>query len=108
MRIDFLTSDHGFLLIEFKDLTYKNCNFKSKMEGTLLKEALHKFVNTSDEKLLHLMYALAKEYNSENSEFTIDVLQEFERRRKKFLDGSSESYSWVDAKAIITQGQKNA
>ncbi|MBC7409137.1 MAG: hypothetical protein H7339_12175 [Arcicella sp.] len=73
------------------------------MEETLLQEQVHKFVNTNDERFLRLLYTLAKEYNSENRDFTINELQEFENRRKNFLNGSSESYTCVDAKAIITQ-----
>lgn len=76
------------------------------MEAILIKEQLHYVVESSDEKLLHLMYALAKEYNNEQeNEFTEAQLNEFKRRRESHLSGTSKSYSWSEAKSIITKGK---
>ena len=74
------------------------------MEALLIKEQLHNVVESGDEKLLHLMYALAKEYNNEQeNEFTTAELNEFKRRRENHLKGTSKSYSWEEAKSIITK-----
>jgi arsenate reductase-like glutaredoxin family protein len=75
------------------------------MESSAIKEKLHHYINNSDEKLLHLMYALAKEYNDgsiSDYEFTNEELAEFEERRKKRLNGESKTYNWSDAKRMIT------
>ncbi len=76
------------------------------MEVLLIKEELHNVVESGDEKLLHLMYALAKEYNNElENKFTEAELNEFKRRRESHLSGTSKSYSWNEAKSIITKGK---
>jgi hypothetical protein len=76
------------------------------MEALLIKEQLHNVVKSGDEKLLRLMYALATAYNSEQeNEFTEDELNEFKRRREVHLNGTSKSYSWSEAKSIITKGK---
>jgi hypothetical protein len=76
------------------------------MEVLLIKEHLHNVVESGDEKLLHLMYALAKEYNNEQeNEFTDAELNEFKRRRENHLNETSKSYSWDEAKSIITKGK---
>jgi Putative addiction module component len=78
------------------------------MEALIIKKQLHDVVEHGDEKLLHLMYALAKEYNNEDEkEFTDAELKEFERRRENHLNGTSKSYTWADAKEIITKGKIN-
>jgi hypothetical protein len=50
------------------------------------------------------MYALAKEYNNEHeTEFTLAELHEFKSRRENHLSGTTKSYSWSEAKKIITK-----
>jgi hypothetical protein len=74
------------------------------MEALLIKGQLHNVVESGDEKLLHLMYALVKEYNNEQeNEFTDAELKEFETRRENHLNGNSKSYTWAQAKEIITK-----
>lgn len=76
------------------------------MEALLIKEQLHQVVESSDEKLLHLMYALAKEYyNEHENEFTDAELIEFKRRRENHLNGISKSYTWEETKSLITKGK---
>jgi hypothetical protein len=73
------------------------------MEVLIIKEQLHNVVESGDKKLLHLMYALAKEYNNkQENEFTNTELKEFETRRENHLNGTSKSYTWAEAKEIIT------
>jgi hypothetical protein len=78
------------------------------MEALFIKEQLHNVVESGDEKLLHLMYALTKEYNNEHeNEFTADDLKEFEKRRENHLSGTTKSYSWSEAKKMIIKGKVN-
>jgi hypothetical protein len=79
------------------------------METTDIREKLHEYVNNSDEKLLKLLYVLAKEYNDEDDfeyEFSETELDDFEKRRSKRISGESKTYSWKEAKEMIT-GKKD-
>lgn len=80
------------------------------MENVIIKEELHKYIDAGDEKLLKIMYAVAKEYtetdDEDEYELTDEQIQELDRRREMYLNGQSKGYSWSDAKKIIT-GEKN-
>ena len=75
------------------------------MQSANIRQRLHQYVDNGDEKLLKLLYALAKEYNDEDDfeyEFSQQELQEIELRRAKRISGESKSYSWKEAKEMIT------
>jgi hypothetical protein len=75
------------------------------MQTTQIRQKLHQYVDNSDEKLLKLMFALAKEYNEDDDydyEFTAEDIKELDERREKRLRGESSTYSWQEAKDIIT------
>ncbi len=79
------------------------------MQTTQIRQKLHQYIDNSDEKLLKLMFALAKEYNEEDdfeNEFSADDIREFDDRREKRLSGETRIYSWQEAKDIIT-GKKS-
>jgi hypothetical protein len=74
------------------------------MESGSLRQKLHQYVDQGDEKLLKLMYAVAKEYNEDDDfeyQFTEEEIKLFEERSAKRLSGESNTYSWKDAKDII-------
>lgn len=71
------------------------------MNTVILKEKLHQYINDSDDKLLKIMYAIAREYNDDDSIGDSDVIL-LDARREKRLNGESKLYSWADAKQIIT------
>ena len=76
------------------------------MEAISIREKLHQYVDDSDEKLLKLMFALAKEYNEDDEldyEFTAEEIKEFDELRRRRLSGESKTYSWNEAKNLITQ-----
>lgn len=79
------------------------------MEGSSIRQKLHQYIDKGDEKLLKLMYAVAKEYNGDDdfeyvfSEAEIKLLEE---RREKRLKQESKVYSWRDSKEIITGKKK--
>jgi hypothetical protein len=76
------------------------------MTTTTIREKLHHYIDNSDEKLLKLMFALAKEYNEDDDdfeyEFTAEDIKVFDERRAKRLSGESKTYNWQEAKDIIT------
>lgn len=71
------------------------------MNTVILKEKLHQYIDNSDDKLLKIMYAIAKEYNDDDSIDDADISL-LESRREKRLSGESKLYSWADAKQMIT------
>ena len=79
------------------------------MQPANIRQKLHQYVDKGDEKLLKLMYAVAKEYTGEDDfeyEFNDEEIKFFEDRRAKRLSGESKTYSWEEAKNIIT-GKNN-
>lgn len=80
------------------------------MEAANIRQKLHQYVDSGDEKLLKLMYAIAKEYNDEDDfefEFSAREILEFEERRLKRINGESKIYDWDEAKAIILGKSKS-
>lgn len=75
------------------------------MQATKIRQKLHRYVDESDEKLLKLMYAIAKEYNDEDDfeyEFTDEEIKVFEQRKLKRINGESKTYSWKEAQDVVT------
>ena len=74
-----------------------------------IRQKLHQYIDQGDEKLLKLMYAVAKEYNEEDDfeyQFTDEEIKELEDRRAKRLSGESKTYGWQEAKDMITGKKK--
>lgn len=61
------------------------------MENILIKEELQKYIDAGDEKLLRLMYAVAKEYTETDDEYELNDEQivELDRRRSMRVSGES-------------------
>lgn len=79
------------------------------MEVANIRQKLHQYIDKADEKLVKLMYAVAKEYKDEDDfeyEFTDEEIRLFEERRAKRLSGESKTYNWQEAKEIITGKRK--
>ncbi|MDE1192843.1 MAG: hypothetical protein PW786_11985 [Arachidicoccus sp.] len=79
------------------------------MTTTTIKEKLHQYINESDDRLLKLLYALAKEYNENEDEysFTEEETKEFDNRRLKRINGESKTLNWKEAKRLITKKSTN-
>ena len=78
------------------------------MQTLSIRQKLHQYIDNSDEKLLKMMFAMAKEYNEDDDfeyEFTTEDIKIFDERRKKRLSGESKTYSWQETKDIITGKQ---
>lgn len=66
---------------------------------------MHEYVEKGDEKLLRLMYALAKEYTEDELfeyDFSDEDLKIFNERSKKRLSGESKTYNWIKYSASHT------
>ena len=67
---------------------------------------LYDLIESSDEKLILILYSLALEYNHQHFQFTDELLAELEERRRKHLSGESKSYTWEEVKERITSRLK--
>lgn len=79
------------------------------MQASNIRQKLHQYVDKGDEKLLKLMYAVAKEYSDDDDfeyEFSDEELAMFEERRQKRLSGESKTYSRMEAIDIVTGKKK--
>ena len=75
-----------------------------------IRQKLHDYVDKGDEKLLKLMYVIAKEYNEDDDfeyEFTDEEMAVFEQRKLQRQSHQSKTYSWEEAKQYITGKKKN-
>ena len=66
------------------------------MESGSLRQKLHQYIDQGDDKLLKLMYAVAKEYNEDDDfeyKFKEEEIKLFEERTTKRLSGESKTYT---------------
>ncbi len=78
------------------------------MSAPNIRQQLHQYVDQGDEKLLKLLYALAKEYNSDKDvDFTSDDIQHFEARSASRLREESKTYTVKEARDAITGSENN-
>jgi hypothetical protein len=74
-----------------------------------IKNRLQVYIEAGDEKLLKLLYIVAREYNNENdlqlSEEEIHLLEE---RWERYKNGESKGYSWDEVIEIIGKNKKAA
>ncbi len=68
-------------------------------EGTI-REHLHEVINSSDDRLLNILMAVADSYNDTADD--VAEVHELERRRQRRLSGESKVYDWEEAKRFIT------
>ena len=73
------------------------------METTVIRQKLHHYIDNSDEKLIKMMFAMAKEYNEDevDEDFTEDI-HILDQRRQKRLNGESTTHTWEEVKKSIT------
>jgi hypothetical protein len=69
------------------------------MSSTAIKEALHNYIDSGDEKLLQMIYAIVREYNNPALSKTDQAEMEVRSMRRK--NGKSKTYDWQTAKKII-------
>lgn len=74
------------------------------MNSSEIKERLQQYIETGDEKLLQLMYIVAREYsNDKEPELDESEIQLLEERWDDYKNGVSKSYSWDEVKEILAK-----
>ncbi len=68
-----------------------------------IKEILHRYIDTGDDKLLQMIYALVREYNK--PVLTESDVAELVTRTKKRRSGQSKVHDWPSAKSSMTAKQ---
>ncbi len=80
------------------------------MQTASIRQKLHQYIDNSDEKLLKMMFAMAKEYNEDDSleyEFTAEDIKILDERRQRRLSGESTTHTWDEVKnAIINKNNR--
>ena len=69
-----------------------------------IRTKLHQQIETGDEKLLKMIYALVKEYSDENIDDARKRLIQAER--DQYLARAGKSYSWEEVKNMAIKGIK--
>ena len=69
------------------------------MEALELKNAVLKYVDEADERLLEMMLSLAENYEDKSSSVLTEAdYEEMDKRRLDHLNEISESYSWEEVR----------
>jgi len=77
------------------------------MTTATLKQELHQYIDNGDERFLQMVHTMAKEYtDAETDDFAKEEMLELDARMQSYLNGESKSYTWEEAKAIITGRKK--
>ena len=67
------------------------------MTTTTLKKKIHKYLDTSDDKILKVIYTILDEHTkakADTSALNTNQKKELVKRLKKFEDGKMEVYDW--------------
>lgn len=78
------------------------------MGATQIREELYHFIEEGDNKLLKMLYAVAKEYASEDYELSEEQQGELDKRLEKYEAGQMNFSSWDTVKNRVRNNTKNA
>ena len=76
------------------------------MKSTDIKQKLHQYIDTADEKKLQAIYTILEDEIEGELFYSQDEINLFYERRKKHLAGESKSYSIKEAHNSIRQNPK--
>lgn len=80
---------------------------QSTMASSSIKEKLHHYIDTADEKKLHAIYTILEDEIEGEYFYTQDEIKMFYDRREKHLNGETKSYSVDEAHRLIRKNHKN-
>lgn len=75
----------------------------TSMTTSAIKEKLQSYIDQGDDKLLKMLFALAKEYMDEDNddELSDEELAILDKRRENRLSGKSKTHPWPEVKNRI-------
>jgi hypothetical protein len=76
------------------------------MEGKTLKQKLHDYIDTADEKKLQAIYVILEDEIEGELFYGVEEIKTFYERRQKHLSGSSKSHTPDEAHKIIRANRK--
>jgi hypothetical protein len=76
------------------------------MDTVILRERLHKYIDTADERHLAAIYVLLEKEIGAGDVYDKALMDELYRRRESHLNDSSKSYTAEDALKQIRQQKK--
>lgn len=78
------------------------------MGAAQLKEELYQYIESGDTKLIKMLYAIAKEYSSDDYELSEAHKTELDSRLEKYEAGEMHFSSWDTVKERIRKRSKDA
>ena len=78
------------------------------MGVTEIREELHHFIDEGDTKLLKMLYAIAKEYASDEYELSEAQQEELDVRIEKYEAGRMNFSTWEQVKQRVRNNPRNA
>lgn len=80
------------------------------MTTTTLKKKIHKYIDSTDERILHVVYTILEEHiklkEEEGHQLSDSDIKEFDRRWESYKKGSSNTFSLEEAKKEISKKLK--
>lgn len=80
------------------------------MTTTTLKKKIHKYIDSTDERILHVVYTILEEHiklkQEEEHRLSDSDIKEFDRRWESYKKGSSKTFSLEEAKKEISKKLK--
>ena len=73
------------------------------MRTTQIKQQLHDYIDSAEDKKLKAIYALLEDDISESYQLTEDQKQELDRRYDDYMSGIGKTYTWDETVAMARQ-----
>ena len=78
------------------------------METTNIRQKLHHFIETIEDKKAEAIYTLFEdEINTVANDWDDDFIKELEQRSKGFINGTAKTYSWEETKQAAINKAKS-
>lgn len=78
------------------------------MEKTNIRQKLHHFIETIEDKKAEAIYTLFEdEINTVTDDWDDDFIKELKQRSKDFINGTAKTYSWEETKQAAINKAKS-